>query len=283
MNMLKIFLRVLTVFALILTSCSDINEVPAEKDETWSFVVFSDVQQGYGIFSRLAKNIGNLNPVPLAAFCCGDIVLPSSNEAEWLSFNHCTEPIRQKMPLFIARGNHEENDPAAETIFHQYSGNPSDSMYYTHYEQNTCFIVLDTYERGMEGSISGHQFEWLEQQLDSVSADPSVKHIFLFMHQPLYPQGKHKGEDLTNADDLHQLFLKHIKIRAVFAGHDHIFNRFVKDGINYITTGGGGGRLYRGYGGDYHHFVKVSFFNDTLRINVKTIDIFNEVIENFDL
>jgi acid phosphatase type 7 len=275
--------KILSVILIVFAACTEFTEIPAEKDESWSFVVFSDVQQGYGIYGQLAKNIANLHPAPLAAFCCGDIALPSANEAEWLSFNNCTEPLGQKMPLFIARGNHEENDPASETIFHQYSGNPSDSFYYTHYEQSTCFIVLDTYERGKEGSISGDQLEWLEQQLDSASVNSSVQHIILFMHQPLYPQGKHKGEDLTNADELHQLFLKHDKIRAVFSGHDHIFNRFVKDGINYITTGGGGGRLYRGYGGDYHHFVKVSFFNDIARINIKTLDIFNEVIEDFDL
>jgi hypothetical protein len=62
-----------------------------------------------------------------------------------------------------------------------------------------------------------------------------------------------------------------------------MFNKYVRDGMIYITTGGGGGKLYSGYGGDYHHFLKVSFFNDTARINVKTIDIFNEIIEDFDL
>jgi len=103
------------------------------------------------------------------------------------------------------------------------------------------------------------------------------------MHRPLFPQGRHIGEDLTNANELHQLFLKHTKIRTVFSGHDHMFNKYVRDGVIYLTTGGGGGLLYRGFGGDYHHFLKVSFFNDTVRINLKTIDIFNEIIEDFDL
>ena len=276
-------LRILFALVLVFSSCAGIYEVPVEKDETWSFVVFSDLQQGYGVFSHLAMNINNLEPAPLAAFCCGDIMLRSANEAEWLSFTHCTEPIRQKMPLFIARGNHEGNNSASEILLHQYGRIASNRFYYTHTEKNTFFIVLDTYEKGLEGSILGDQLAWLEHQLDSASLEPSINHIFIFMHQPLYPQGKHMGEDLSNANELHQLFLKHKKIRAVFSGHDHIFNKYVKDGMIYITTGGGGGVLYSGYGGDYHHFLKVSFFNDMARINVKTIDIFNEIIEDFDL
>jgi hypothetical protein len=62
-----------------------------------------------------------------------------------------------------------------------------------------------------------------------------------------------------------------------------MFNKYYRDGLIYITTGGGGGDLYSGYGGDYHHFLKVSFFIDQERLNIKTIDIFNEIIDEFDL
>jgi acid phosphatase type 7 len=281
--MLNTSLKILFLIVFILTSCADIYDVPFEKDETWSFVVFSDVQAGYGVFSNLAMNISNLEPAPEAAFCCGDIMLRSANEAEWLSFTLSAEPIRQKMPLYIARGNHENNDSVSEVILHHYGHITTDHFYYTATEKNTFFIVLDTNERGMEGAILGDQFEWLENQLDSASSEQSINNIFIFMHRPLFPQGRHMGEDLTNANELHQLFLKHTKIRTVFSGHDHMFNKYVRDGVIYLTTGGGGGLLYRGFGGDYHHFLKVSFFNDTVRINLKTIDIFNEIIEDFDL
>jgi 3',5'-cyclic AMP phosphodiesterase CpdA len=281
--MLKMLLRIYFLCALMFMSCADIKNVQVESDETWSFVVFSDPQQGYGIFTRLATNISNLEPAPLAAICCGDIMLNPANEAEWLSFTQCAEPISQKMPLLISRGNHDGNDSASENLLRQYGQITSDHFYYTHTENNTFFIVMDTNEKGSEGAILGNQLIWLEHQLDSCDAEQSIANIFIFMHQPLYPQGKHLGQDLSNADELHQLFLKHRKIRAVFSGHDHMFNKFIRDGITYITTGGGGGRLYSGYGGDYHHFLKVSFFTDSARINIKTIDIFNEIIDDFDL
>jgi predicted phosphodiesterase len=275
--------RFLLLFALIFNACDRICLQPDQQDEKWSFVVFSDVQDGYGVFGKLSENIGNLKPVPNAAFCCGDIMYYSGNEAKWASFENAAKSIRQNMPLFFARGNHDGNDSASEDILRLHANLTSDHFYYTHSEGNTLFIVLDIYERGKEGSIIGEQLKWLQSQLDSAGSNPSVSNIFILMHRPLYPQGRHKGENLSNADDLHQLFLKYNKIRAIIAGHDHLFNKYVKDNIMYITTGGGGGPLYHGYGGDYHHFLKVSFYEDTTQINVKTIDIFNETIDDFDL
>jgi 3',5'-cyclic AMP phosphodiesterase CpdA len=207
----------------------------------------------------------------------------SANEVEWLNFIKCSRPILDNMPLLIARGNHDGNDPASETILRQYGQITGKNFYYTYRENDAFFIILDTEIKGEEQAILGDELKWLKYQLDSATVESSIVHIFLFMHRPLYPQGLHKGENLHNADSLHQIFLRHKKIRAIFAGHDHMYNKYIKEGEIYITTGGAGGVLYSGYGGDYHHFTKVSFFRDTLQINIKTIGIFNEVVEDFNI
>lgn len=266
-----------------LQSCSNNEPESVSMGETWSFVVFSDPQQGYGVYKLLARNISRINPIPKVAICCGDIMVKSANEVNWLNFLRYSKSILDKMPLLLARGNHEGNDPASETILHQLGQIKGKHFYYTYREKDAFFIILDTEIKDEERAILGDELKWLKYQLDSVSAEHSIVHIFLFMHHPLYPQGLHKGENLHNADSLHQIFLRHTKIRAIFAGHDHMYNKYVKDGEIYITTGGAGGTLYSGYGGDYHHFVKVSFFRDSLRINIKTIGIFNEVVEDFDI
>ena len=275
--------RLLLLLAIILTACDRIYFPPYPLDERWSFVVFGDTRLGYDIFGNLSRNIGKLEPVPRAAFCCGDIIDISTSEAYWLRFEDSVKAISEKMPLFLVRGNHDGNDSISERLFRRFADLGSGGFYYTHSEENTLFIVLDTWERGEERAILGEQLKWLQNKLDSASADTSILNIFLFMHMPLYPQGKHSGENLTNADELHRLFLQHNKIRAVFAGHDHMFNKYVKDGIIYITTGGGGSPLYPGYGGDYHHFLKVTFCKNSARINVRTVDLSNETIDCFDL
>jgi hypothetical protein len=268
---------------LLLFSCSNEKIIPADPNEKWSFIVYGDLRQGYGVYSMLAKNIGELNPAPKVALCLGDIMLRPANEVEWLNFWRFSQPITDKMPLFIARGNHEGNDPADELILHQQGKIPGAHFYYTYHIFNCYYIILDTEIKGEEGGILNDQLKWLESQLDSISADTTYRYIFAFMHRPLYPQGFYKGDNLINADELHSLFLKHKKVKAVFVSHDHMYNKYIKDGIPYITTGGGGAPLYHGYGGDYNHFVKVTFYTNPLKINIKTIDIFNDIVENFDL
>lgn len=270
------------ILLVVLTACDRIIYPPDSQDEKWSFVVFGDTRGGYEILSKLSENIATIEPTPRAAFCCGDLVNISTGEAEWISFGDAVKPVAEKIPLFIVRGNHDGNDTLSERYFRQLSG-LSDPFYYTHCEENTLFIILDTYIRGEVSAILGEQLQWLQKQLDSASTDTSFLNVFIFMHHPLYPQGKHAGENLVNADEVHQLFLDCTKVRAIFSGHDHMFNKYEKDGVIYITTGGGGAPLYSGYGGDYYHFVKVTFYEDPLRINIKTIGLLNETIEDFDL
>jgi hypothetical protein len=248
-----------------------------------SFVVFNDVRQGYGILSQLARIMADIEPVPLACFCLGDIMTNPGNEVEWVNFWRYARPVTDKMPFYLARGNHEGNDPASELVLRQQYSFPGTNFYYSVRSENILFIVLDTQIKGQEASIAGDQLDWMITQLDTASVSDKIRYIFIMMHQPLYPQGLHKNQNLVNADELHRLFLGYIKIRAVFAGHDHIFNYFPKDGINYIEVGSSGAPIYHGYGGDYYHFIKLSVFNDQDRINVKTIGIFHEIIEDFDI
>lgn len=291
---MKKFRFLISCFLILSTSCTDWEPEFTNEGEDWSFVVFSDLQQGYGRYSRLAEIIGKLEPVPLAAVCCGDIMLRSANEAEWITFLDCSEPITTRMPLLIARGNHEGNDASSESILNEMGKIPGPPFYYTSRFKDALFIILDTEIAGQEGSIGEAQLNWLANTLDSSSSTlegletPSrvfmpINDIFIFMHHPLYQQGQHEGLTLANAGELHSLFTKYPKVRMVFAGHDHMFHKMKKDGILYVITGGGGGTLEHGYGGDYHHFVKVSFFENPRRINIKTIGVYYEVVEDFDL
>jgi hypothetical protein len=268
---------------LFFISCSTAKDEWNNDGEDWSFIVFGDVQQGYGVFSKLAAYIGQQVPEPDAAFSCGDIMLRPANEVEWVNFWRYSDPITDKMPLYIARGNHEGNDSASELVLHEYGKIPGNRFYRAVHVRNSYVIILDTQIRGEEASISGEQFQWFQHELDSVSGQPDILNVFIVMHHPVFPQGRYKGSNLKNADEVHALIRDHQKVKAVFAGHDHIFNRYIKDGVNYITTGGGGAPLYHGYGGDFFHFIKVSFYEKDQRINIKTIGLFKEIVEDFDL
>lgn len=280
---LKFTIVVLAMWIFLLhTSCSKINE--PQSNEDWSFLVYSDVRLGYSVYKKLANNMGSVNPAPKLAFCLGDIIVDPANETEWDQFWKFSQPITKKMPLYLARGNHEENDPLAEHYFSKQAGTPDiKPFYYSLQLNNYYFIILDTDVKNEKDSIINNQLQWLRAQLKLASELTNIKGIFLFMHRPVFRQGANLGHTQNNAQELHQLFQKHTKILAVFAGHDHIFHYQEKDGIRYVISGGGGSPLRQGYGGDYYHFLKISFNNAQNSINLKTIGVFNEIIEEKDI
>ena len=283
-NFFRIWKSLLPVaLVFMVTACTTLPEPMDPAGEDISFVVVGDVQQGLGIFSQLAIHIGKLEPIPFATFFLGDYMMKPGLEIEWYHFWNYASPITEKMPVYLVRGNHEGNTPEDNYALRQYGRFPEGPFYRSVRHEDLLFLLLDTHEEGEGNHILQEQWRWLTNMLDDAERDSTVRHLFIFMHHSLFPQGAHMGYGLENNEVLHELFRQQKKLRIVFAGHDHLYNRLVKDSINYIISGGGGAYLHHGYGGDYHHFVKVSFYRDEQRINIKTIGIFNEVIEDFNL
>jgi len=279
MNCLNILVKVLVaVIVLELGTGCSVNRVE-QPDESWSFIVFGDPRGNYTIYNQLATNMLLTEPFPEFAVCCGDMISIPPDTLKWSKFWRASEPITENMELFVVRGNHEGNDSISEQIYREQTNIPGENFYYSFCWNNSYFIILDTEISGEAGSIVNDQLFWLTNQLDSISEISDIENIFLFMHRPLYPQGKYKGINLLNADELHALFGKYSEISIVFAGHEHLFNLYERDSINYITTGGGGTNLYSGYGGDYYHFVQVTILEDEKKIEVKTIGLLNEIID----
>ena len=276
----------IALFSLILCfftlGCNKGN-APVKGDESWSFVVLGDVRSGYGIYEMLVDRIKNIQPAPKMAFCLGDIMTAPGNEVEWANFNRYSKPLTDKMPLYVVRGNHDGNDTIDDMLLHEYGNVPGPDFYFGYKYKDTYFLILDTEIKGEENMIAGEQLLWLKEELSSATADPSISNIFVMLHRPLYSQACHAGEHLINADTMHQVFIHHDKVRAVLAGHEHLFKKYYQDSLLYIITAGGGSTLCRGFGGDYYHFTKISFCENSKRINIKTIGIFNEVVEDFDL
>jgi hypothetical protein len=86
----------------------------------------------------------------------------------------------------------------------------------------------------------------------------------VLIHRPLFPpkdslkMGRAMDKYPLERDDLHQLFLK-AKVKGVFAGDGHRYDRSEKDGILYLIYGGGGAPLpsLKEKGG-YFHYVWIS-------------------------
>ncbi|MBP8954899.1 MAG: metallophosphoesterase [Armatimonadetes bacterium] len=225
------------------------------------FGVFGDSQPGgdwnYPVLSAIAADMaGRRLSVVLGT---GDYIDGARNldshRGQWLHFFKGIAPLQQlgKVPVVLAPGNHDiRGSRAYLELFEQHFG-PA----YRSFDMNGChFITLNTEEPGRAGMIGGEQLAWLKRDL---AVTPNITPTFVAMHRPLWPVSIHVGESLDEypeaRDALHQLFVSE-GVRCVFQGHEHLFNRQFRDGVEYIINGGAGGSLYaRPDRGGFHHWV----------------------------
>jgi hypothetical protein len=232
------------------------------------FAILGDSRDGKKVYTQLIQNI--LDRKPHFIIHLGDMISRPS-EKEWEEFLEISKAI--DIPFFPVIGNHEVGGtPRGEEIYRKQFILPEGKTYYAFQTGGALFVILDS-EKGKR-KIMDEQWSWLKDILSS--SDMPLK--MAFIHCPLFPPvdslklGKAMDKDPLARDDLHQLFVK-TKVKAVFQGDDHRYNRMVKDQILYIITGGGGAPIYalKDRGG-YFHYVWVSIQKGKVESEVVDLD-----------
>jgi hypothetical protein len=99
--------------------------------------------------------------------------------------------------------------------------------YYSFKKGQVRFFALDS------NYMEPDQIAWLEKELQASGSDWKIP----FFHHPLYSSGMH-GSQLELRAVLEPLFIK-FGVDAVFAGHEHFYERIKpQHGISYFTSGG---------------------------------------------
>jgi predicted MPP superfamily phosphohydrolase len=126
------------------------------------------------------------------------------------------------------------------------------------------------------------QLVWLEKELAASGSDWKI----CFFHHPIYSSGGAHGSDLQLRTLLEPLFLKY-GVDAVFAGHEHFYERIKPQKGIYYFTSGGAAKLREGDVGATeltakkfdtgYHFMLIELVKDTLNFQViteqsKTVD-----------
>jgi hypothetical protein len=215
------------------------KELEARKKPTdatpFTFTAFGDWQgweKNLGVYAQADK----LQP----DFCLflGDMVNDGSGEkglANWQKLERCGGWFFRKYPCWAALGNHEigsgepRNGPAR---YAAYWAQPI-NKYFSFTYANAKFIGTP-----MQWPSNASGLKALEAELAAAEG----KHIFLFGHMPYYTVGQMGTRAESIAPSL-KLFAKY-KVTAVFGGHEHIYYRTRRDGVNYVVAGTGGGGIH---------------------------------------
>lgn len=239
----------------------------------FSFAVLGDNRSGDAVYRKVISLAMERKPDLIVN--TGDQIAQPGDREQWANFREMSKPVT--VPYFLTRGNHDAGPEVAgsEDIYRDEVDMPGNELFYSFRAGNALFVVLDSFRAGEEKRITGEQFRWLEQVL----AGPRQKHIFLFVHHPLFPEksrGRHHGKSLDQypgeRDRLHALLRKH-QVTTVFQGHEHVYLRKTVDGMVYLTAGGGGAPLYaKDEDGGFHHYIYVTVDGDVVKGEVVDLD-----------
>jgi len=136
--------------------------------------------------------------------------------------------------FFPTLGNHDWYTTNAQPYL-DYFALPGNERYYDFVWGPVHFFALDSDEHEPDGvNEASAQAAWLKQNL---MASNSIWNIIYFHHAP-YSSGMHGSTTWM------QWPFAAWGADAVLAGHDHLYERLLVDGIPYFTDGAGGGALY---------------------------------------
>jgi len=205
---------------------SDISFLNDPND--FQFAIISDLHGGYrpGIFEVAVKKINLMQPE--FVITVGDLIQGYSDDdvvidQQRREFEQLMAPL--EMRVFFVPGNHDLTSNMLTEKWEALYGH----TYYHFIYRNVLFLCLNTEDPPIT-HISDQQIEYFRKVLDQ---NPNVRWTFVFMHEPLW-SAKNMGWESIEA-------MLTQRPHTIFAGHDHHYVKYQRQGSSYIklaTTGG---------------------------------------------
>ncbi len=235
-------------------------------DRPFRFFAYGDDRWDSASHQSVINQMLTQSPLPGLALNVGDLTSNGSTPAFQAFFN-VERHLLSSMPFYPAIGNHDTNNL---TNWFRFFALPNNERWYTLRYGNSMFHCLDIYSTYTPGST---QYDWLVSELQADSANPAIRHIFVFIHEPPYTTSTGHPSNLTVRQYLCPLF-ERFHVAIAFQGHNHCYEHGLVNGVHYIVTGGGGAPLYTGWNAPQpwdiyreatFEFVLVDVNGDTVR------------------
>jgi len=206
--------------------------VAAPPDGSFRFVLLGDRtgEAQPGTYERVWRQIAAEQPAFVVSV--GDTIQGLSDataDAEWRQIRATLQPY-QRIPLYLAPGNHDIWSPLSEKLYRQYSGHP---IHYSFDYKQAHFTILDNSRSEL---LSVEEMNFLESDLAAHAGQP-VK--FIVSHRPSWVVDvafKNTGSPLAR-------LARKYGVSYVVAGHIHEMLHMELDGISYISLPSAGGHL----------------------------------------
>ncbi len=270
---------------------------PCDLRKKISFGFLGDTQQYNSRHKKIAKMVSNLQEKENLAFILnlGDVVNYGIHKFQWDNFFNVANLYSNNSPMIAAIGNHEYYNLLAKIDkdltgtpnhfkeYFRWKESPPQGYFYLNMKKFGLIVINSNFDQLTEADQKA-QWLWIENTLKQ-NEIPTI----VAMHFP--PFSSDSFNDSPPAKLLREKLvplLEKYQVKLVLSGHTHLYERLIKNGINYIVTGPSGGVWGKDSIRNPYQvfkaprtltFGKISFGND--EISLETFNEFGIVIDRF--
>lgn len=204
----------------------------------FQFVVYGDTRTRHDVHRTVVNAILQYSQ-PAFLINTGDLVADGVDASLWPTFFDIERELLRNRAIYPTPGNHERN--AA-----QYYDFMNAKPYYSFNWGGAHFSMINSDLANAGATQAERDAFWREQTLwleaDLQAAQKSALR-FVGAHHPPMTATKSRQNESPHMVALEPMFEKYGVAAAVF-GHDHNYQHYLKNGVHYVITGGGGAPLY---------------------------------------
>jgi hypothetical protein len=207
--------------------------------EAFQFVLYGDTRTRHDVHRKVIEAVLKYSN-PDFVLHTGDLVENGDDPTLWPIFFDVERDLLRKVAFYPSLGNHERNSRQYYEFF------DSTSPYYSFNWGSAHFAVINSDINNMSASLAtrrtlwNEQVRWLEEDLQK---NNKADFRFVVAHHPPFTAVTGRQAGNPDMEALVPIFEKY-KVTAGLFGHDHNYQHYLKNGIHYFTSGGGGAPLY---------------------------------------
>jgi hypothetical protein len=205
----------------------------------YRFLVYGDTRTRHDVHRSVMAQVMK-HALPDFVVHTGDLVADGNDNSLWPIFFDIEANLLRQTAFFPSLGNHERNTHYFRELFQE--GEP----YYSFDWGNAHFTVLNSDIANFGSTDRVRDLSWTEQRRwieDDLAAHQKSDYRFVVAHHPPMTAVASRQGNNPHMTALIPLFEKY-RVTAGLFGHDHNYQHYLKNGVHYIITGGGGAPLY---------------------------------------